>query len=101
MSHHPLTYTSLSSSLFYLTKKKNDEIFSFYTVKMAEEKKSKLPASVYFDSSKIPEEWFMPFSEFSQSEHVKNYMDPEGRAKTLKVMLDSIISQKKKERTKK
>jgi len=68
---------------------------------MAEEKKSKLPPSVYFDSSKIPEEWFMPFSEFSQSDLVKNYMDPEGRAKTLKVMLDSMIAEKKKARTKK
>ncbi len=68
---------------------------------MDEKSKSKLPPSVYFDSSKIPEEWFMPFSEFSQSDHVKNYMDPEGRAKTLKVMLDSMIAEKKKGRTKK
>jgi hypothetical protein len=28
-------------------------------------------------------------------------MDPEGRAKTLKVMLDSMIAEKKKGRTKK
>lgn len=63
--------------------------------------KSAVPNSAYFDSQKIPEEWFMPFSEFSQSEHVKQYMDPEARAKTLKVMLEAMIAQKKKERAKK
>jgi len=68
---------------------------------MDEKRQTKIHPSVYFDSTKIPEDWFMPFSEFSQSDHVKNYMDPEGRAKTLKVMLDSMISEKKKARTKK
>lgn len=68
---------------------------------MDEKSKSKLPPSVYFNPDQIPEDWFMPFSEFSQSDHVKTYMDPEGRAKTLKVMLDSMISQKKQQRSKK
>jgi len=68
---------------------------------MDEKRQTKIHPSVYFDPEKIPEEWFMPFSEFSQSEHVKKYMDPEGRAKTLKVMLDSMISQKTKARAKK
>lgn len=64
-------------------------------------KKTKLPRDQYFSLEKVPEEWFMPFQEFSQSELVKEYMDPEARAKTLKVMLETMIKEKKKERVKK
>lgn len=58
--------------------------------------KSKIPKDMYFDISKIPEEWFMPLNEFSQSEWVKEYMDPEARKETLKLMLEAMIKDKRK-----
>tara|TARA_R110002126_G_scaffold103952_1_gene237187 strand:+ start:6703 stop:6900 length:198 start_codon:yes stop_codon:yes gene_type:complete len=63
--------------------------------------KSKIPKDQYFSLEKMPEEWFMPLSEFSQSEYVKEYMDPEARSKTLKVMLEHMVAEKVKERKKK
>lgn len=62
--------------------------------------KNKFPPNSYFDPSKIPEDWFMPISELN-SEHCKQYMDPEGRAKTLKATYEAMLKQRKESRTKK
>lgn len=64
------------------------------------QKQTKLPTDQYFSLEKIPEEWFMPISELN-SERCKQYMDPEGRAKTLKATLEAMIEQKQKDRKKK
>ena len=63
--------------------------------------KSKLPTDEYFSLEKVSEDWFMPLSEFSSSDYVKEYMDPQGRAKTLKVMIENIVAEKVRERKKK
>jgi hypothetical protein len=48
------------------------------------------------EKTKIPEDWFMPLNEFSQSPWVKEYMEPEARQKTLKLMLEEMIKEKRK-----
>lgn len=65
------------------------------------QKKTKINASEYFNQEKIPEDWFLPISEFGQSDWVKTYMDPEARSQTLKVTLEAMIKERQKERRKK
>ena len=62
--------------------------------------KTKIPVNEYLDQNKIPESWFMPMSELN-SDYCKQYMEPEGRLKTLKVMLESMIKDQQKQRAKK
>ncbi len=57
----------------------------------------KLPTDQYFSLAKIPEEWFLPVSELN-SDRCKEYMDEEGRKKTLKATLEAMVEEKKKER---
>jgi hypothetical protein len=60
--------------------------------------KTKIPRDQYFDLTRIPEEWFMPLNEFSKSEWVKEYMDPEARKETLKLMLEAMIKEKRRKK---
>jgi len=62
--------------------------------------KSKIPRDQYFSLDQVPEDWFMPLEEFSKSEWVKEYMEPEGRNKTMKVLLENLIAEKVKQRKK-
>jgi hypothetical protein len=65
------------------------------------QKKTKINPSEYFNQEAVPEEWFLPISEFSQSEWIKNYMDPDARKETMKVTLEAMVKEKQKERRKK
>lgn len=64
------------------------------------DQKTNHPVDRYFDVNKIPEEWFMPISQLN-SEHCKQYMDPEGRAKTLKATYEEMLKSRKQLRGKK
>lgn len=76
----------------------NEKIFylKLYINKTMNREKTKIPRDPYFDYTKIPEDWFMPLNEFSQSPWVKEYMEPEARQKTLKLMLEEMIKEKRK-----
>lgn len=64
---------------------------------MSHQQQKKLPKDEYFHIDKIPESWFMPVSELN-SDFVKEYMDDEGRKKTLKATLEAMVEQKQQER---
>lgn len=64
-------------------------------------KKTNLPGDIYSDHHKIPEDFFIPISEFSQSEIIKSYMAPEERNRVMKATYEALIEEKKKERRKK
>ena len=59
-------------------------------------KKTKIPADEYLDQQKIPEDWFIPISEFGSSDVIKNYMEEDARKKVLKVTLEALVKERRK-----